>query len=493
MCRSVLQAVAPNNGAPAQFEKVSKVVAVKGLKVTAPWIVLKSQQYEGRYFFFNTATNESQWTLDSNMCLKSPPTNNDITQSKRSETVNMAIKSFPGARKEASLSAETETTTDETDSEHQSFDSHSEDDSAASLPEMEGQDDEIIDNLCQDLEAGKLDVAAAEDQESYPHFTVVGGLGVGGYATVVRVKHMESDNEFAMKVVSKAKVNEKNRQILAFELQVMTEVESPFLQKCHLAFENAYNLYFILDLNTGGDLFHHLMKRCESGEHAGLDENQLRVILAELYLGLEHLHSHNIIHRDIKIENVMLDGAGHVKLIDFGLSREIAHPVESMSPAGSLIYMAPELIAQHQGGRHTDWWAFGVMAFELLTGRTPWSSLTNAPVIKREIQTVDVRQYLGDVSPCAANFICSLMKKDFRIRLGTNKDQDIMSASFFNTIDWDATRKLEADAAFVPEPVSTTPEARQGALEAYFALRDIKNKHTNNWTMGLDDAENFLV
>jgi len=80
------------------------------------------------------------------------------------------------------------------------------------------------------------------------------------------------------------------------------------------------------------------------------------VLLAEVYLGLEHLHAHGFIHRDVKVENIMLDARGHVKLIDFGLACELKGSDGPVSPTGSLIYMAPEMIRDHRGGRHTDWY-----------------------------------------------------------------------------------------------------------------------------------------
>jgi ribosomal protein S6 kinase alpha-5 len=299
-----------------------------------------------------------------------------------------------------------------------------------------------------------------------------------------------------MKVVSKSKVNEKNRDILSFELQVMTEVTpSPFLQKCHLAFENNFNIYFILDLHQGGDLFHHLLQRCLKGFN-GLEENEVKIILSEVYLALEHLHNHNIIHRDIKIENIMLDKSGHVKLIDFGLSTQLSQPIESMSPVGSFIYMAPELIRDHQGGRHTDWWSMGVMAFELLTGRTPWSTLTDQRIIKHEIQTVNVAQYLIDFSPNVSSFINSLMNKNFLNRLGTKQDEEIMRAPFFKSINWIETRKQESKPALIPEEVCTSEEARNAALDSYYQLQSRKTAPDDGyetWSMGLDNADDFLV
>ncbi len=127
------------------------------------------------------------------------------------------------------------------------------------------------------------------------------------------------------------------------ELGAMTEITpSPFLQRCHMAFESTSDIFFVVDLVPAGDLFSHLVRSVkETG--GGFSEFDSCLIVAEIVIGLEHMHNEGFVHRDLKVENVMLDGRGHVKLVDFGLAVRITEPEEPMSPTGSLIYMAPEL------------------------------------------------------------------------------------------------------------------------------------------------------
>ena len=204
---------------------------------------------------------------------------------------------------------------------------------------------------------------------------VVSGLGQGGYGCVVQVVHEETDGMFAMKSISKARLTRsRDRRRLALELKLMTEIpKSPFLNTCQAAFETTSEIFFVLDLVSGGDLFYHLAQRFNM-TNSGFTEGEARVILAELVCGLQHLHEAGFIHRDIKVENVMLDSSGHVKVVDFGLACELQGEECPMSPMGSLIYMAPELLVERVGGRHTDWWAVGILAYELITGRSPWST-----------------------------------------------------------------------------------------------------------------------
>jgi len=183
---------------------------------------------------------------------------------------------------------------------------------------------------------------------------------------------------------------------IKLELEVMMhnqQTNAPFLQQCFDSFEDKFNVFFITELIRGGDLFFHLSELPLSCNRItnGFSEDESRILLAEIFLGLEFLHQQNYIHCDIKIENVMIDSNGHVKIVDFGLATRLeASQVQPMSSVGSLIYMAPELLFKKTGGRHTDWWAYGVLAHELLTGHSPWSSVNDTKIIKKEIRTVQV-------------------------------------------------------------------------------------------------------
>jgi serine/threonine protein kinase len=160
-------------------------------------------------------------------------------------------------------------------------------------------------------------------------YEVLDGLGYGGFSTVVKVEEIHSKQKYAMKVISKKRdssLTYQNR--LKLELEIMLNnknTQGPFLQQCLDSFENVNTLYFITDLIKGGDLFFHLTDRIPKNKSVskGFKENEAKNILAELYLAIEHLHKYKYIHRDIKIENVMLDRKGHVKLVDFGLATRL--------------------------------------------------------------------------------------------------------------------------------------------------------------------------
>mmetsp|Transcript_51590 Transcript_51590/g.88473 ORF Transcript_51590/g.88473 Transcript_51590/m.88473 type:complete len:207 (-) Transcript_51590:144-764(-) len=164
----------------------------------------------------------------------------------------------------------------------------------------------------------------------------------------------------------------------------------------------------------------------------------------------------------------MLDAVGHVKIIDFGLAAELTGTEQVLSSTGSLCYMAPEMIKNGTkfGGRHTDWWALGILAFELSTGRTPWSTISDRPLIRYEIQNCQVLPP-DSVSPAAGQFVVSLLKADHRLRLGTRCSNDVKKAPFFQGINWSAMNLGLTDAAFVCGPAVVRPEDGRSALEAY--------------------------
>jgi serum/glucocorticoid-regulated kinase 2 len=156
------------------------------------------------------------------------------------------------------------------------------------------------------------------------------------------------------------------------------------LIKLHWAFQSPDELFFVMDVCTGGELFYHLSKLKRLSEHAA------KFYFAEILLGLEHLHSLNIVYRDIKPENILLDIDGHIRIADFGLSKIIPHLHKSYSFCGSPEYMSPEMLACVGHDKRLDIYCLGALLFEMLTGLPPFYSRDDTQGMYERIMNEEV-------------------------------------------------------------------------------------------------------
>uniref|UniRef100_G1SI78 non-specific serine/threonine protein kinase n=2 Tax=Oryctolagus cuniculus TaxID=9986 RepID=G1SI78_RABIT len=190
-------------------------------------------------------------------------------------------------------------------------------------------------------------------------FELLKVLGQGSYGKVFlvrKVKGSDAGQLYAMKVLKKATLKVRDRVRSKMERDILAEVNHPFIVKLHYAFQTEGKLYLILDFLRGGDLFTRLSKEVM------FTEEDVKFYLAELALALDHLHGLGIIYRDLKPENILLDEEGHIKITDFGLSKEaIDHDKRAYSFCGTIEYMAPEVVNRRGHAQSADWWSFGVL------------------------------------------------------------------------------------------------------------------------------------
>ena len=201
-------------------------------------------------------------------------------------------------------------------------------------------------------------------------FALLRVLGEGSFGKVYLVKKLtgpDSGTLYAMKVLRKATLKVRDRVRSKMERNILADVNHPFIVKLNYAFQTEGKLYLVLDYLRGGDLFTRLNKEVM------FTEEDVKFYLAELALALDHLHSLGIIYRDLKPENILLDSGGHINLTDFGLSKEAVNEEKTFSFCGTVEYMAPEIISRKGHTAAVDWWSFGVLMFEMLTGSLPFS------------------------------------------------------------------------------------------------------------------------
>ena len=140
-------------------------------------------------------------------------------------------------------------------------------------------------------------------------------IGKGGFGKVWKVQHKETKNSYALKVMSKLKIiDKKSIKSIKSELELLSNMNSPYIVNIHFAFQDKENLYLVMDFLSGGDLRFHISR------HKKFSEEQTRFFICGLILALEYIHSNNIIHRDIKPENLVLEKNGYLRVTDFGVA-----------------------------------------------------------------------------------------------------------------------------------------------------------------------------
>ncbi|RYP40262.1 hypothetical protein DL767_001805 [Monosporascus sp. MG133] len=281
-------------------------------------------------------------------------------------------------------------------------------------------------------------------------------LGKGTYGTVLLVKQRATGRLYAQKQFKKASVvvHKKLVEQTKTERQILESVNRhPFVVKLFYAFQDHEKLYLILEYGQGGELFTHLNTEKMFAEPVAA------FYMAEMVLALSHLHDTlGVVYRDLKPENCLLDAQGHLLLTDFGLSKVAVEDDSSCkSILGTVEYMAPEVVLGQKYGKAVDWWSFGALSYDLMTGNPPFRGGNHAKIQQNIVKQKLVLPYF--LGPDAKDLLTRLLNKNPAKRLGANMPKDlqtIKSHRFFKKIDWKklATRELEPPI----KPMITDPE-----------------------------------
>lgn len=250
-------------------------------------------------------------------------------------------------------------------------------------------------------------------------------IGTGMYSKVYLVQSIISNAYFALKVMPKNLVKKTKS-----EIEVMRTLDNPFIVKLWNDFEDNENIYVLMEFAAGGELFYHLRDKGK------FDENTARFYAAEVVMALEYLHSSGIVFRDLKLENLVLSATGHIKLTDFGFAKNLTDTGRAFTLCGTPEYLAPEIIRGTGYSYAVDWWALGVLLFEMLSGYSPFYSTSPLDIYKN-VLGARIR-FPSGMDPVAKDLLKGLLSRDPRKRLGVvrNGVSGIRQHPFFNGIQW---------------------------------------------------------
>ena len=292
-------------------------------------------------------------------------------------------------------------------------------------------------------------------------------LGKGTYGTVLLVKQEATGKLYAQKQLRKASLTVRKKLVeqTKTERAILESVNRhPFVVKLYYAFQDHEKLYLILEYAQGGELFERLRN-----DHM-FPEDTAAFYMAEMALALEHLHNDlGVVYRDLKPENCLLDAEGHLLLTDFGLSKVAAEGEQCRSMTGTVEYMAPEVIQQIEYGAAVDWWSFGILGFDLMTGSSPFHANNDMKIREKILKAKLVLPYY--LSPDAKDLLTRLLRKEPKRRLGASMPKDmqtIKSHRFFKKINWQQLKKRQLEPPI--KPLITDPALAENFAPEFTGL-----------------------
>uniref|UniRef100_A0A182K172 cGMP-dependent protein kinase n=1 Tax=Anopheles christyi TaxID=43041 RepID=A0A182K172_9DIPT len=280
--------------------------------------------------------------------------------------------------------------------------------------------------------------------------TYIGTLGIGGFGRVELVQY-KNHQTFALKYLKKIEMVRQQQQEHAYsEKDIMLSCNSPFIVRLYKTYRDKKYLYFLMEACLGGDVWTVLQKS------KFFDERTARFITGCVVEAFEYLHSRNMIYRDLKPENLMLDEKGYIKLVDFGFAKRIGPNQKTWTFAGTPEYVSPEIILNKGHDRAVDYWALGVLIHELLVGKPPFRGKNHMKTYNAILRGIDIIELPSRVPKKAQVLIKRLCRQTAAERLGYGKNgiADIKNHPWFGSFEWQRLKERTMPAPLIRPIVS---------------------------------------
>ncbi|XP_017891339.1 cGMP-dependent protein kinase, isozyme 2 forms cD4/T1/T3A/T3B-like isoform X1 [Ceratina calcarata] len=273
-------------------------------------------------------------------------------------------------------------------------------------------------------------------------------LGVGGFGRVELVQIAgDGSRSFALKQMKKAQIVEtRQQQHIMSEKRIMGEADCDFVVKLFKTFKDRKYLYMLMEACLGGELWTVLRDK------GHFDDGTTRFYTACVVEAFDYLHSRNIIYRDLKPENLLLDGQGYVKLVDFGFAKRLDHGRKTWTFCGTPEYVAPEVILNKGHDISADYWSLGVLMFELLTGTPPFTGGDPMKTYNIILKGIDAIEFPRSITRNATALIKKLCRDNPAERLGYQKGgiSEIQKHKWFDGFNWEGLRARTLEPPIMP-------------------------------------------
>ncbi|KAK2949409.1 putative protein kinase [Blattamonas nauphoetae] len=287
---------------------------------------------------------------------------------------------------------------------------------------------------------------------SMSDFELLHCVGKGSFGKVFQTRKISDGGIYAMKILKKKDLYDKNQiEHTLTERKILATINHSFMTRLHYAFQTDTKLYIVMDYVNGGEIFFHLRRARRFPEALAI------FYCAEVVSAINHLHKRNIIYRDLKPENVLLDIDGHIVLTDFGLSKIGITSVggegegeTTLTFCGTPEYLAPEILQNMPHGKAVDWWSTGILFYEMLTGMPPFYSANKQEMF---LNTLRAPLTIPDsVSEDARDFLKRSLNRHPEQRLGSGPGggQEVLDHPLFKSINWEQLDARQLSPPFKP-------------------------------------------